>query len=186
MFVFYLKYGIMIPIIKPIKVKEFKTKQSKYDIVGQLPIRSILLAPSGGGKGVLLQNMILDIYRGCFERIYIFSPSIQVDKTWTPVKEYIKETHKIDEAKEKIYFDEYDEDALKNIIETQMKISEYMKTKNAKHIYQILIIIDDFLDDVTISRNSKLIWQLFTRGRHYCCSTVISTQKYRAISPVLA
>ena len=84
----------MIPIIKPIKVKEFKTKQSKYDIVGQLPIRSILLAPSGGGKGALLQNMILDIYRGCFERIYIFSPSIQVDKTWTPVKEYIKETHK--------------------------------------------------------------------------------------------
>ena len=100
-----------------------------------MPIRSKLLAPSGGGKGVLLQNMTLDIYRGCFERIYIFSPSIQVDKTWTPVKEYIKETHKIDETKEKIYFDEYDEDALKNIIETQMKISEYMKTKNAKHIY---------------------------------------------------
>ena len=56
-------------------------------------------------------------------------------------------------------------DALKKIIETQMKISEYMKTKNAKRIYQILIIID-FLDDVTISRNSKLIWQLATRGRH--------------------
>jgi len=54
-----------------------------------------------------------------------------------------------------------------------------------QNIYQILIIIDDFLDDVTISRNSKLIWQLFTRGRHYCCSTVISTQKYRAISPVI-
>ena len=113
MFVFsYLQYGIMIPIIRPIYVKEFKTKQSKYDIVGQLPIRSILLAPSSGGKGVLLQNMILDIYRGCFERIYIFSPSIQVDKTWTPVKEYIKETYKIDETKEKIYFDEYDEDGL--------------------------------------------------------------------------
>ena len=60
---YYLKYGIMIPIIKPIKVKEFKTKQSKYDIVGQLPIRSILLAPSGGGKTILLQNMILDISR---------------------------------------------------------------------------------------------------------------------------
>ena len=66
-----------------------------------------------------------------------------------------------------------------------MKISEYMKTKNAKNIYQILVIIDDFLDDQTISRNSKLVWQLFTRGRHYCCSTVISTQKYRSISPVI-
>ena len=86
----------MIPIIKPIKVNEFKTKQSKYGIVGQLPIRSILLAPSGGGKTILLQNMILDIYRGCFERIYIFRPSFDVDKTLGPVKDYIKEilTHK--------------------------------------------------------------------------------------------
>lgn len=64
----------MIPIIKPIKVKEFKTKQSKYDIVGQLPIRSILLAPSGGGKTILLQNMILDIYsRLSVTDIHIFA-----------------------------------------------------------------------------------------------------------------
>ena len=61
--------------------------------------------------------MILDIHRGCFERIYIFSPSIDVDKTWDPVKDYIKETYKIDEKKEPIYFSEYDEVALKNIIQ---------------------------------------------------------------------
>jgi type IV secretory pathway VirB4 component len=39
----------------------------------------ILLAPSGSGKTVLLSNLILNIYRGCFERIYIFSPSIDLD-----------------------------------------------------------------------------------------------------------
>ena len=60
------------PVIKPIKVKEFEYKQSKYKQCGSLPVRSIILGPSGVGKGVLLQNMILDIYRGCFERIYIF------------------------------------------------------------------------------------------------------------------
>ena len=42
--------------------------------------------PSGAGKGVLVQNMILDIYKGCFERVYVFSPSINVDVTWQPVK----------------------------------------------------------------------------------------------------
>ncbi len=43
------------PTIKPIDVKEFTSKQSKYDVVGRLPIRDILLAPSGGGKTVIIK-----------------------------------------------------------------------------------------------------------------------------------
>ena len=74
------------PEIKPIKIKEYTVKQSKYQVVGKLPIRSIILGPSGSGKTVLLQNMILNIYRDCFSRIYIFSPSINVDSSWDPFK----------------------------------------------------------------------------------------------------
>ena len=81
---------INAPNIKPIKVKEFETKQSKYPHCGKLPIRSVILGPSGSGKTVLLSNMILDIYKGCFSRVYIFSPSIEVDYTWIPVKGYIE------------------------------------------------------------------------------------------------
>ena len=76
-----------IPIIKPIKLKEYEVKQSKYNIASKLPIRSIILGPSGSGKSILLQNMILDIYKNCFSRVFIFSPSINVDyQTWEPVK----------------------------------------------------------------------------------------------------
>jgi DNA replication protein DnaC len=64
------------PVIEPIKITEYEVKQSKYEIVPKLPCRSILLGPSGSGKTILLQNLILNIYRGCFERIYIFSPSV--------------------------------------------------------------------------------------------------------------
>ena len=78
------------PKIQPIKVPEHTCTQSKYQYAGGLPTRSMILAPSGGGKTVLLQNMVLDIYRGCFSRIYIFSPSIDVDMTWNPVKEYLE------------------------------------------------------------------------------------------------
>ena len=60
------------PDIKPIKVKQYDVKQSKYEQVGQIPVRTILLGASGSGKGILLQNMIMDIYDKCFERIYIF------------------------------------------------------------------------------------------------------------------
>jgi hypothetical protein len=59
-------------IIKPIKVTEYTCKQSKHSVVPKLPLRGILLAPSGSGKTVLLSNMMLNIYRGCFERIYIY------------------------------------------------------------------------------------------------------------------
>ena len=62
------------PDIVPIKIKEFEVKQSKYNNVGKLPIRSLLIGPSGSGKTVLLQNLILNIYKDCFSRIYIMSP----------------------------------------------------------------------------------------------------------------
>ena len=78
------------PDIKPIKIKEYEVKQSKYPNVGKLPIRSLLIGPSGSGKTVLLQNLILDVYKDCFSRIYIFSPSIDVDASWAPVKHYIE------------------------------------------------------------------------------------------------
>ena len=69
---------------------------------------SMILSPSGGGKTVLLQDMILDIYRGCFNRIYIFSPRIDIDHTWRLVKDYIAkeiEPH----AREQLYFDTYNQ-----------------------------------------------------------------------------
>ena len=74
------------PSIKPIQLKEYNCKQSKYEVAPKLPMRSMLVAPSGAGKTVLLSNMILDIYRDCFSRIYIWSPSVNVDSTWAPVK----------------------------------------------------------------------------------------------------
>ena len=76
------------PNLKPIKVKEYSSKQSKYEVCAKLPSWSVILGPSGSGKTILLQNMILDIYRDCFSRTYIFSPSIDVDQTWEPVKNY--------------------------------------------------------------------------------------------------
>ena len=77
-----------IPKIEPIRIKEYEVKQSKYQIVGKLPIRSMILGPSGSGKTVLLQNIVLDIYKDCCNRIFIFSPSFDVYSSWIPDKKY--------------------------------------------------------------------------------------------------
>ena len=120
------------PNIQPIKTKEYNVKQSKYPHVGKLPTRSILLGPSSSGKTVLLTNMILDIYRDLFQRIYIFSPSITIDTTWTPVKHYIEKEMSVDIEKEKMFFDEYKHEDLQQIIDTQNKVIEHQKQKIIK------------------------------------------------------
>ena len=175
------------PKIEPIKLKDYTSKQSKYKQCAKLPMRSIVLGPSGSGKTVLLQDMILDIYAGCFDKIYIFSPSVNLDHTWLPVKEYIKDKLKIkeDDKEDPIYFDEYDAQELLKIIETQTKITNYMKQQKKTKMFNILIIIDDFADNPSFSRNSKLLHGLYTRGRHAFISTITATQVLVALSPVI-
>ena len=124
-----------VPIIKPIKTKEYEVLESKYKQVGKLPFRTIVLGSSNSGKTSLLQNMIIDIYKGLFERIFIFSPSIEVDyQTWKPVKDYIENDLKLKETDdEQFYYSEYDAVALNKIIETHKKIIEYQKKRTIRN-----------------------------------------------------
>jgi hypothetical protein len=117
-------------IIKPIKLQEYTCKQSKHEHVPKNCLRGIILAPSGSGKTCLLVNLILNVYRDCYERIYVFSPSINVDSTWQAVKYYQEKTMKVKETeKEKLYFDHYNPEYLQNIIDTQHKVILHMKNE---------------------------------------------------------
>ena len=78
----------------------------------------MLVGPSGSGKTVLLTNMVLDIYKGCFSRIYNWSPSIEVDNTWRPVNNYIRDHIKPND-REKHYFDSFDPAELEQVLNTQ-------------------------------------------------------------------
>ena len=174
-------------VIKAIKQAEYTCKQPKYKQLYGLPTRHMILGPSGVGKSVLLVNMLLDIYKDCFSRIYIFSPSIHIDKTWQPVLNYCK-THlkQVESRTEKFYFDEYDPAALQSIIDTQFKIVQYMKDNGYKNLYQIAIIIDDFIDSRSFTFSpTSLLNTLFIRGRHAMISTIITSQSYKSISSIV-
>ena len=174
-----------IPIVKPVNVKEYDFKQSKYDVAPRLPFSQIITGPSGSGKGILLQPMILDIYRDVFVRIYVWSPSISVDANWTPVKTYIQNDLKVDLEKEKCFFDEYNPEELEAVIKRQHKVVEYQKKNNHNELHSILIIVDDFADSKAFSRNSPLLNQLYVRGRHNAINIITSTQKFNALSPII-
>jgi plasmid maintenance system killer protein len=176
----------MIPDIKPHGLEEYTVKQSKYTVAPVLPTRALLLAPSGCGKTILLQNFILDIYRDCFARVFIWSPSIWVDQTWRPVMKYIEDHMHVKHTEEDpIYFEDYNNDDLEKVIDEQKKVIQYMKDKNKKRLYQILIIIDDHADNPALSRNSKLLHSLYTRGRHNMISTIVSVQSYTSLHPII-
>jgi hypothetical protein len=132
----------------------------------------------------LLQNFCIDIFRSCFERIFIFSPSINLDHVWHPVKKYIREELGVDEAKEPFCFDTYNEEALERIIAQQFKLAEYMKEKG-KFVYSILIIADDMATNVQFMRNSRLLNDLYVRGRHAFISVITSVQKVVAVSSMI-
>lgn len=171
------------PIVTAHKTKEYTIKQSKYKNVDKLPMRALINAPSNSGKTILISSMILDIYRSCFKTIIIISPSINIDPAWIPIKKYIDDN--LDEYDKEIYFDEFDDESLKECIDDQKALIQNLKSKkDTKALPQMLIVLDDISDNPKM-HNNKVLNSLFTRGRHSQISVIISSQKYVTLSPLI-
>ena len=84
------------------------------------------------------------------------------------------------------FHSEWDEKALKKILDDQWdKIRELKAAKTKKVLPRILTITDDFADRPDIVHSaSGVLTTLFTRGRHFGSSCWLSSQKLTAISTV--
>ena len=83
-----------------------------------------MLGDSNSGNGIHLQNLIIDIYRNCFGRVYIVSPSINDDHTWLPVKAYLNTSIQLSEDEPESSYNHYDAESLQSILDAQRKIIE--------------------------------------------------------------
>lgn len=110
----------------------------------------------------------------------MLSPSVMIDRAWHPVKKYIDE--RVNIINERDYFDEFNEQELFNILETQEIISNREKNRR---LYSVLLCIDAWADDTKVSRHTKSIHGIFTRGRHNRISCMASLQKSAAIRPII-
>ena len=135
-------------------------------------------------EGVFLVSMILEQYRGCFERIFVFSPSVEVDSAWQPVKDYIRDELGVNTDREQCWWEDWDEGALRKIIADQKRITQKSKELGLKKLYQVLIVLDDHADNPAVHRKTGdgVLDTLFIRGRHFCINTWVSTQKLRLMS----
>jgi hypothetical protein len=138
------------------------------------------LAPSGGGKTTTLISMLLGPYRGIFDEVHVFSPSVHIDSAWTPVKQFAGH------LENSSFNDEWDEEKLRQILDRQRdRIRQLKDAKSKKPLPQILTVIDDYADrsDILHSR-SGILTTLFIRGRHFGSSCWVSSQKLTAIASV--
>ena len=143
-------------------------------------VNGCFLAPSGQGKATTLTAMPLGPYRGIFDQIHVFSPSVDIDSAWTSVKEFAEH------LEGSSFHSEWDEQALRDIMDRQrVKIKELKDAKSRKPLPQVLTIIDDFADRYDITHSaSNILTTLFIRGRHFGSSRWLSSQKLTAIAPV--
>jgi DNA polymerase III delta prime subunit len=137
-----------------------------------------LLGPSGTGKTTTAVALLTHPFRDCFSAIHVFSPSVEIDTAWQPVKDLAKH------LEGSSFHSEWDATALQNILDEQRdKIRKLKETKTKKALPQVLICLDDWADRTDIvHRMGGIFTTLFVRARHYACSVMVLTQKLSVIS----
>ena len=180
--------------VVPRKNPDYYVKQPKSEVLAKLPgAHHIILGPSKSGKSVLWQSMILDGYKDCFSRIFIFTPSGLVDDSLKPIKEYITKNLKHDEKKEGPYiFEDLDPKQIQSILKKQEKIHDMLKNKvyadkefkGRKWLPQVLIVISDHADNPrAVHRAGGVLETLFVRSRHFGVSCWCDSQALKLLSP---
>ena len=176
--------------IQVAKHDQWETKQPKLGegILPPTPARVLTLGPSGCGKNLWLVDVLTRLYRGCFQRIFVFSPSVHIDSCWNVVKAYVRDEMGVPEDEE-CFFDTWDEAKLQEILSTQAAVIKHQKSEKAsKQLYGIAICVDDFADQPSVlsSRSDgNALNQLLVRGRHIQASCFCLCQKMRILGSVL-
>ncbi len=65
------------------------------------------------------------------------SPTIHIDKSWEPIKQYMTEHLEMNPEKEPCCMDHYDHTTNNEIVEAQAQVADYMKDQNYKSVRQI-------------------------------------------------
>jgi hypothetical protein len=164
----------------------FENRRAKLGALPDLNLRWAFVGTSGSGKGVAMLDLLLRHYRGVFDRIYLYSKSSTLDRTWDPLRRYVEKDLGVNQEEEKTFFDEFDAQALQEQMNLQMQVAEEAKKQGMKFIPQVLWIIDDLADDPSVMHsNSNLIATLAIRSRHFGGNLWIGTQRFRAMATVL-
>ena len=163
-----------------------KLRQPAADWLPSTPFLMGASGPSMSGKGVLIQNIIMnpDLYHDekgdpVFDEIHYWAGSATLDTNLDKLRRWTEDVLKQDPEKNPAIHDGFKPQEVREVIERQRKAVRKAR-RESKRVPQILFIIDDLADDKR-TMGCQLIRERMLRGRHSWISTVHSTQKMRAI-----
>lgn len=133
------------------------------------PFRVIFYAPSYSGKTTQITHLLenKEFKKQFKNNIFLFSPTSFSDKSYKGL------------LKDKNIFEDYDEEIIKEIMEESKSL---IKEDKGKKKTPILLILDDAITD--IQRNG-ILNVLFTKGRHFNISLILSTQQAHLCTPCM-
>ena len=127
----------------------------------------VLCAKRNSGKSQLLRYILLK-NKHLFNKVFCICPTESINRFYCDVI-----------SKENI-FDEYKEDWIKQLMN---KLGDINQGKADKDAYHVLLILDDIAADHNLHA-SQTFRQLFTKGRHYKITLLITAQYLYMIGPV--
>ena len=136
-----------------------------------------------------MQNILVNHYRGVFQKIFLWSPTSRLDGSWAPVFEYMRrvlgqDTESID-PKEQCVFDTFNPEDLSRIVARQTEIvkkRKEIKSGRSVEMPSICLVVDDFADDPAVMRRSGFV-TAFLRLRHQYISCALLSQRWRLLDP---
>jgi hypothetical protein len=135
---------------------------SEQNISSRKTLATLIVGERQSGKTILTIELLKQI-GGNYDFICIFSATAGMDSAWKSAN-----------LKNTTMYDEFNEEIILELMEEQ-KLNPERK---------ILVVLDDFAEELKGSRKSALN-QLATKGRHYRISFIFTTQKYNFAPPVI-
>lgn len=136
-------------------------------VLKRLPLSMLLVGKRRSGKTHLLIKMLNSKYFiDSFQKIFIFSPTVELDQTWESIRDYPTK-------REVILFDKFDDSIIEDILQLQRNSED-----------DVLIILDDFAEKLK-GKRGNVLEQLATKGRHFNTSFIFTSQKYNAVPSII-
>ncbi len=176
--------------MRPLKTgRDPKVRQPKPPFRA-LPANSIHIGPSGSGKSLTLLRTLMDDDKlggrsqGMFDRYLLLSPNVFVDPQYRPLIDYVEQT--TGQKKDDFCFEEFDQEAIRQLMEDQKKANAYLRKIGAKRLMSACVVIDDFGERADLVKaHGSVINSLFTRGRHTQISAFLLLQRFRLANPTI-
>ncbi len=139
-------------------------------VLMKTPFSLLLIANKGAGKTTTLCN-IMRYYRGHFDEIHLFSPTVHLDNKWAcMIDEFELDDEHIHES--------YEEKYVKKLVKS---IEKFNINKRGGDKVKILMIFDDIVMDLPKNNRRTIFNKLSMNHRHYFISTMVISQSFKAL-----